>query len=113
MSKKLRFPGVGGLAFSSSAFSLKTFLCCVVLVGDCGADSIALERIGSLNAASLEVFEFCDCRMKSALMDFVGDAGDGVIIGDCLAEGEVFIRSGGELLMSRDKYGLERTEGEY
>jgi len=48
----------------------------------------------------------------SAAIDFVGDIGEAVILGDCLAEGEVLMRCGGELLNVLREYGLDCGDGE-
>jgi len=48
----------------------------------------------------------------SAAIDFVGDVGETIILGDCLAEGEVLMRSGGELLNAFREYGLDCGDGE-
>jgi len=47
-------------------------------------------------------------RKMSAAIDFVGDTGEAIITGDCLAEGDaVLIRSGGELWNTLREYGLD------
>lgn len=48
----------------------------------------------------------------SAAIDFVGDVGEATILGDCLAEGEVLMRRGGELLNALREYGLDCGDGE-
>ena len=55
--------------------------------------------------------EFCDVRMKSARMDFVGELGPAMIVGDCRAVGEVFRRGSwtGESPNARLN-GLDGTE---
>lgn len=48
----------------------------------------------------------------SAAIDLVGDVGEATILGDCLAEGEVLMRSG-ELLNALREYGLDCGDGEF
>lgn len=48
----------------------------------------------------------------SAAIDFVGEVGDAIIFGDCRADGDVLMRSGGELLKDLLKNGLDCGDGD-